>query len=173
MKDISEVAIEAAWSDVRKITPEEASDGIAAIADAQPGLLDFFIPYSDAMQPEAKSFALFLFYNICRIFINTYGDPVDKISDEEVEAICEINEAQLGDLETLDRAAVAEGLKEGAFVQPHIIAFVSDLLFSSEGAAELEPEDDYEPYDRGMSFLLIKTVIDALDSSIYSEDEEA
>ncbi len=169
MEDIREETIESLWHDISQITPDAARDGIASIGETQPVLLDFFMPSSDALQPEAKSYAVFLFYTVYKLLINSYGEPKDKIGDDEIEALYEMNEAQLGDLETLDREAIAGGVKEGAFVQPHVIDFVADLLYGEVG----DTGDDYEAYDRGVTFLLIKTVIDAIDAALYNEDEEA
>lgn len=173
MEDIREETIESLWHDISQITPGAARDGIVSIGETQPALLDFFMPSSDALQPEAKSYAVFLFYTVYKLLINSYGEPKDKIEDDEIEALYEMNEAQLGDLETLDREAIAGGVKEGAFVQPHVIDFVADLLYGEVGAEEGDAGDNYEAYDRGMTFLLIKTVIDAIDAALYNEDEEA
>ena len=172
MEDITEATIDSAWHPISQITPEAARDGIASIGETQAALLDFFMPCSDALQPEAKSCAVFLFYAVYRVFVSAYGEP-DKIGDDELEALYDMNESQLGDLETLDRDAIAGGVKEGAFVQPHVVDFVAALLYGEVGAEDAEIGDNYEPYDRGMIFLLIKTVIDAIDATLYNEDKEA
>lgn len=172
MEPITETMIDMTWHDMSHLTPEAAQDGIMSLGEEQPALLDFFMPYSEALQPDSQSFAVFLFYTTFKLFINAYGDPKEKVGDDEIEAIYDRNEAQLGDLETLDRAAIAEGLKEGAFVQPQVIDFVADLLYGEVGAEEEDDFDDYERYDRGMTFLLIKTVIDALDTITYEEYDE-
>ena len=62
MEAITETMIESVWQDISQISPEAAREGIMSIGEEQPALLDFFIPYSDALRPQSQAFAVFLFH---------------------------------------------------------------------------------------------------------------
>jgi len=166
MKDISEEFIDETWDEVSCFSPGEANDEMRKIGGNQPEVLDFFIPYTEGLMPEGQGVAVVLFYAINRIFDKASDGKIELIKSDEIEALYDENEKLFGDIEAIDKALLEKVSEDHPFRQPNVINFISDFLF-------FEPEEGdescFEDDDRGLVFLLLKSVVDALDMKINEE----
>jgi nitrogen-specific signal transduction histidine kinase len=81
-----------------------------------------------------------------------------KISSREFMACYEENINLLQSLEGTDDKFVERIIQIQASRQPHVVKYVVDALMEEERDAVLLSDDD-----RGLIFIILKTVIDALD----------
>lgn len=159
MKPIPEEIVERTWQEVSGFTPHKANKEMLKIGNAQPELLAFVVESSKEMGREVSELAIYMFVVVYRMFKEAHG-KIRKVSSEEFIQCYQHNEALMERLDGahdkfLDRIAGVQ-----ASGQPHVVKYVADTLMEEdEGEDALLLTEE----QKGFLFLLLKTVIDALD----------
>ena len=154
MEPIPEAIVEKTWQEVAGFTPNRAKRELMKISNAQPELLAFVMESSKEMGQEVRELAIYMFVVVYRMFQKGHG-KVKKISSEEIIKCYEHNEGLMERLEGadekfLDRIASVQTSRE-----PYVVKHLVNALME-EDTLTLTAEQ------KGFLFLLLKTVIDAL-----------
>jgi hypothetical protein len=159
MEPIPEETVEKTWHEVAGFTPDKAKKEMMKIGNNQPELLAFAMESAKEMGQEVRELAIYLFLVVHRMFQKAHG-KIKKISSEEIIECYKHNEGLMERLEGahekfLDRIASVQTSRE-----PYVVKYVVDALMEEdEGEDALTLTDE----QKGFLFLLLKTVIDALD----------
>jgi hypothetical protein len=159
LKPIPEAIVERTWQEVAGFTTDKAKKELVKIGKSQPELLSFVMESCEEMRQEVRELAIYLFVVVYRMFQRNHG-RIKKISSEEIIECYEHNEGLMERLEGaderfLDRIAGLQTSK-----QPHVIKYVVDALMEEdEGEDTLVLTEE----QKGFLYLLLKTVVDALD----------
>jgi hypothetical protein len=156
---IPEAIVEKTWQEVAGFSPDRAKKEMLKIGNSQPELLAFVTESSKEMGQEVRELGIYMFLVVCRMFQEAHG-KIEKISSEEIIECYEHNEGLMERLEGahekfLDRVASVQTSR-----QPYVVKYVADALMEDdEGEDALALTEE----QKGFLFLLLKTVIDALD----------
>ena len=160
MEPIPERIVEKTWQEVAAFSPDRAKREMMKIDNSQPELLAFVTESAKEMGQEVRELAIYMFLVVYRMFQEAHG-KMKKISSEEIIECYEHNERLMERLEGahdkfLDRVASVQSSR-----QPYVVKYVVDALMEEDdegGDAVALTEEQ-----KGFLFLLLKTVIDALD----------
>ena len=161
MKTIPEGIVEKTWQEVAGFSPNRAKKEIMKVGNAQPDLLAFVTESSQELVQEVRELGIYMFLVVYRMFQKMQG-KIKKISSDEIIKCYEHNETIMEGLEGahdkfIDRIASLQTSK-----QPYVVNYVADALMEEdEGEDALELTEE----QKGFLYLLLKTVIDALDQS--------
>ena len=163
MKPIPEEIVEKTWRKVAQFTPAQIKKEISRVGREQRELLSFVLESTVDMSGESHELAVYLFFTVFRMFQKVHGKGIAPISSGQVVACYEANEDLMERLEGahekfLDRIAgiqIAE--------QPYVIKYVVEALVEEE-------EDDRDlkdltEEDKGLLFLVLKTVVELLNKA--------
>jgi hypothetical protein len=154
MGPISEKIVENTWQEVAGFSPGRANKEIMMIRNRQPELLAFVMESAKEMGQEVRGFAIYMFLIVYRMFQGAH-ERIEKISSEEIMKCYEHNVGLMERLEGthekfLDRIASVQTSRE-----PYVVKHLVNALMEEDTVA-LTGEQ------KGFLFLLLKTVIDAL-----------
>ena len=160
MEPIPEAIVEKTWQEVGGFSPDRAKKEMMKIGNSQPELLAFVTESSQEMGQEVRELAIYMFLVVYRMFQEAHG-KINKISSEEIIECYEHNEGLMERLEGahekfLDRVASAQTSK-----QPYVVKYVADALMEKDD--EGEDAVSLTEEQKGLLYLLLKTVIDVLD----------
>jgi hypothetical protein len=159
MGQIPEEIVEKTWQEVAGFSPDGANQEMMKIGNSQPELLTFVMESSKEMGQEVRELAIYMFIVIYWMFQEAHGG-IKKISTEEIIECYEHNEGVMERLEGahekfIDRVASVQTSK-----QPYVVKYVADALMEEDEGVDAVVLTDEQ---KGFLFLLLKTVIDALD----------
>jgi hypothetical protein len=157
MGPITEEVVEKTWQEASLLGPEQAQKEMARLGKRQPDLLAFLMASVDDVPPDVQELAVYLTFVVYRMFEGS-AKKLKKISSREFMACYEENINLLQSLEGTDDKFVERIIQIQASRQPHVVKYVVDALMEEERDAVLLSDDD-----RGLIFIILKTVIDALD----------
>jgi hypothetical protein len=151
---VTETAIE-----ISEFSHERAHSEMTSLANIQPNLVAFMVEFTQDLDQEVSALALFWFFNVCRMFKQAYRKPLKQISHETIVECYESNEALIDSLENTHDRFIERIASIQLSDQPYVMQYVVESLF--------EPVDEKEGLelseeDTGYLFLLLKTVVDAL-----------
>lgn len=162
MSEISQEIVEATWQEVAGLSPKRAQKEIGRIAQTQPDLLPFVLALTGDCSPQAQELAVYLCYVVLRIFEKATPRRIPPIKGSRIERQYGQSEQLLLRLEGahprfLEKAALAEMSR-----QPFVVKYVVEAI--------MEAPEDEDPVqltedEKGILFLVLKTVIDALDDA--------
>ncbi len=159
MNFIPEAVVEKTWQEVAGFSPARAKRELMKLANSQPELLTFLKEFTKEWNREVGELAIYMFVVVYRMFQDTYG-KIQRICPRDIIEFYEHNEAVMDILvgahkKFLDRVAALEGAK-----QPYVVKYVADTIMEEQ---EGENAVAFSDEERGLLFLLLKTVIDVLD----------
>src|SRR5262245_16927386 len=160
-KIVSEEAVEAAWQEIGGLSEDQGRQHMQGLSRRQPALLAFVTAFSQDLSQDAAELAIYMFVVVVCMFEMQFGKRVHEVGPKRIESI---HDEQMKMLEGLaerneswtERIAVAQAEK-----QPWVWKYVSEGLFESD-----DPELNLSEEDQGSLAMIMKTVIDALDSSV-------
>jgi citrate lyase gamma subunit len=161
---IPEALVEATWEEVAVMPEDKAAIEIDRLSKTQPALLAFVFADTEDLSHEAHEIAVYMFFVILRVFEKHFGNKLKQVDIQTVTRLQkEIEQAleTLGNADdsALERAAIAQNE-----AQPFVIRYVVETLFEPDEDEEAELTEE----DQGALFLTMKTVTDALNSTIRS-----
>jgi hypothetical protein len=159
LEPIPEEIVEKTWQEVAGFSPDRATKEMIKVGKSQPELLAFLMESAKEMGQEGRELAVYMFLVVYRMFQETHG-RIRKISSKEIIECYEHNESLMKRLEGphekfLDRVASVQTSR-----QPYVMKYVVDALMEEDEGEEAVALTDEQ---KGFLFLLLKTVIDALD----------
>lgn len=159
MEPLSQELVEETWQEVALFGPSRATKEMKTVGKKQPELLSFIMEFSEDLDPQVAELALYMFLVIYRMFEKGYGKWLKGVTVEEVIACYEANERLMEDLEKAHDRFYERIASVQISSQPYVIKYVVDTLFE---VPEEEEPINLTDEDTGFLFLLLKTVIDAL-----------
>src|SRR5262249_3076857 len=160
-KIVPEQVVEAAWLEIGGLSEDQARLHMQRLSRRQPALLAFVTTFSADLSKDGAELAIYMFVAIVHMVEMHFGRRLQNVGPKRIESTHEENLNTLDRLtgaheRWLERAALAQSEK-----QPWVWKYVVECLF--------EPDDqelNLSEEDQGSLALIIKTVIDALDSSV-------
>jgi hypothetical protein len=160
-KIVSEQTVEAAWKKIGGLSNDEARRHIQRIFRKQPALGSFVNAFSEDLSDSAAELAVFILVVIIEVFGAQFGKRLQNVGPKRIESIHADNLDMLERLIGADEQWVARAAVVESEEQPYVWKYVPQCLFERE-----DPEISLSEEDQGSLALIMKTVIDALDSSI-------
>ncbi|MFC1886811.1 hypothetical protein ACFLZM_07130 [Thermodesulfobacteriota bacterium] len=162
MDIISEELVGEIWLDSSQMDPVQGGREMQKMAKNQPDLLAFVFEFTKDLDDDAKELAVYIYYNVYKMFQKSFKKPIRKIPSEKVIERFEHNEDLIIGMENAhekfyDRIA---GIQLAA--QPYIMKYVLEALF------EIDDEEDpieLAEDDQGCLFMIFKTVIELLNEA--------
>ena len=160
MEPIPEAIVEKIWQEVAGFTPDRAKKEMMKIANSQPDLLAFVTELTKEMDKAVKELAIYMFLVVYQMFHKAHG-KIKTISSGEIIKCYEQNEGLMERLEGADEKFLDRIASVQTSRQPYVVKYVVAALMEEDD----EGEDAIELTDeqKGFVYLLLKTVIDALD----------
>jgi hypothetical protein len=160
LEPIAEEIVEKTWQEVAGFSPDRAKKEMMRIGNSQPELLAFMTESPKEMSQEVRELAIYMFLVVYRMFQGAHG-KIKRISSEEMIECYEHNQSLMERLEGahekfLDRVASVQTSR-----QPDVVKYVVDALMEEDNGGEDAVALTEE--QKGVLFLLLKTVIDVLD----------
>jgi len=159
MEPIPEAIVEKTWQEVAGFSPEKAKKELMKISNSQPDLLALVTEWSEEMGQEVRELAIFMFVVVYRMFQQAHR-RIKKISSKEVIECYQHNKTLMERLGGADETFVDRIVSVQTSKQLYVVNYVVDALMEED-----EGEDAlvFTEEEKGSLFLILKTVIDALD----------
>ena len=166
MELISEELAEKTWQEVAGFDPEEANKEMMRISKSQPYLMAFMIEFSQDLDEDVKGLATYMFAVVYRMFKKSARKRLKRISVEQIIECYDSNEKLMESLDGAHERFFDRIARVQLSRQPYVMKYVVDTL--------MEVPEDEEPVpltedDVGYLFLLLKSVVDALDLNAINE----
>ncbi|MBI1746911.1 MAG: hypothetical protein HYR55_10035 [Acidobacteria bacterium] len=168
MVTISAQLVEETWRRIDDCGPDQGPEMVGHYSKSQPNIFEFMVEFTREIQPESTEFALYMSYVIWQVFDAAYGKAYPVILPEEIIAAYETNEVWVQQHDGLDDIQLYERLEADTHLrQVNLVISVLDALFAPMGSEDPD-EINIPEEDKGYLFLLMKTIIDALDKKIVN-----
>jgi hypothetical protein len=160
-KVVPEQVVEAGWLEIGGLSEDQAPLHMQSLARRQPALLAFVTAFSEDLTKDGAELGIYMFVVIVHMFEMQFGKRLQEVGPERIESIHDENMKMLdrltgADERWLEHAAVTQSEK-----QPWVWKFAVECLFEPD-----DPELDLSEEDQGSLAIVMRTVIDALDSSV-------
>jgi len=160
-KIVPEQVVEVVCLEIGRLSEDEARLHMHRLSRRQPALLAFVTAFSEDLTKDGAELAIYMFVVIVHMFEMHFGKRLQNVGPKRIESTHEENVKMLDRLtgaheRWLDRAAVAQSEK-----QPWVWKYVVECLFEPD-----DPELSLSEEDQGSLAIIMRTVIDALDSSV-------
>jgi predicted TIM-barrel fold metal-dependent hydrolase len=159
VEPLSEDLVERTWEEVALFTPARGRKEMGRLGKNQPDLLSFIMEFSVELDQQVKELALYMFVVVYRMFEKGYGKKIKRVTPKEIMACHEANERLMEGMEAAHDRFFERIARVQISSQPFVIKYVVDAIFE---APEDEDPVSLTDEDAGFLFLLLKTVIDAL-----------
>lgn len=160
---IPDEIVQATWKEVAGFRGMRARKEMARLAKRQPDLFTFVVTETEDLSREANELAVYLLFVVTRMFEK--GGTVARISSA---VILEQFQSSVSELELLVGANdqfIEKAAAGQASWQPHVMRYILEALM--DAGDEPDPVELTED-ELGGLFLILKTVVDALDGSLES-----
>ncbi len=158
--------MEKTWREVAQFTPAQIKKEISRVGREQGNLLSFVLESTVGMSGDSHELAVYLFFTVFRMFQKVHGKGIAPISSEEVMACYKANEDLMERLEGADETFLDRIAGIQVAEQPHVMKYVVDALVEEEDDDDLE---DLTEEDKGLLFLVLKTVVELLNKATERE----
>ena len=144
--------------------PPEAQAAMQEVAKKQPALLAHVMAYTEDLREEAQELGVYIFFVIHRMFEVGAEKPIGQIPIEAVEGIADRNDALLDRLNGAHDRFLERITEVETSRQPYVYHYLSEALIEEEEEDSVELTEE----ESGLLFIVLKTVIDALDEALDS-----
>ena len=162
MDIISEELVDEIWQDSAELDPVQGAREMQKVAKSQPDLLAFVFEFTQDLDHEVKELAMYMYYNVYKMFQESFKKRIRKISAEKVIECFERNEDFIVSLEGTHEKFYDRIARVHLSTQPYVMKYVLDSLFEMDD--EEDPVELTED-DKGYLFLIFKTVIELLNEA--------
>ena len=168
MEIIPEDLVIETWQEVSEFTAERARAEMTRVSKIQPNLVAFMVEFTQDLEPEVTELALFWFFNVYRMFQKGVRKPLIQVDHEIIVDCYESNETLIESLERAHERFVERIASVQLLNQPYVMKYVVEALFEDRQ----EKEDvELTEEDTGYLFLLLKTVVDALNKTTDAQQK--
>ena len=167
MKPIPEEIVEKTWREVAQFTPAQIKKEISKVGREQGDLLSFVLESTADTSGNSHELAVYLFFTVFQMFQKVHGKGIAPISSEEVVVCYEANEDLMERLEGAHEKFFDRIAEIQVAEQPHVMKYVVEALVEEE-----EDDDDLKDLteeDKGLLFLVLKTVVELLSKATEKE----
>ena len=161
MEPISEKIVDETWTEITSITPEAGYSESINVSKSQPEVLSYIIEMTEDLDQEVRELAIFMFFVIHRMFQKAYSRQIGIITSDEIIASYKENEQLLESLGGIHEKFFERIARVQMSEQPYVIRYVVESIFE---AAQDENPILLTEEDMGYLFLMMKTVVDVLNS---------
>jgi hypothetical protein len=160
-KIVPEQVVDAACLEIGGLSEDQGRLHMQRLSRRQPALLAFVTTFSEDLSKDGAELGIYMFVAIVHMFEMHFGKRLQNAGPKRIESTHEKN------LKMLDRLTGAhERWLEGAAVaqsekQPWVWKYVVECLFEPD-----DPKLNLSEEDQGSLAIIMRTVIDVLDSSI-------
>jgi hypothetical protein len=165
MECISENTVEETWQLIAEMEPEKAAESMFEFAEAQPNLLGFVMAFAEELDADAKELSTYLLYVVYQMFARSSKSPIPMISEEQVTSQYDATEALLSSLHEAGEKPSEDLAYLESANQPWVYRYVAEALLESDETDDPEEQLDLTEEDFGEVFMMLKTVIDAVDAA--------
>jgi len=160
-KIVPEQVVEAACLEIGGLSEDQARLHMQRLSLRQPASLAFVTTFSEDLSKEGAELGIYMFVAIVQMFEVHFGKRLQNVGPKRIQSLHEENVKMLDRLtgaheRWLERAAVAQSEK-----QPWVWKYVVECLFEPD-----DPELNLSEEDQGSLAIIMRTVIDGLDSSV-------
>ena len=160
-KIVPEEVVEAAWLEIGGLSEHQARLHMQRLSRRQPALLAFVTAFTEDLSEDGAELGIYMFVTIVHMFEMHFGKRLQNVGPKRIDSIHQENVNMLdrligADERWFERVAITQSKK-----QPWVWKYVVECLF--------EPDDeelDLSEEDQGSLAITMKTVIDALNSSV-------
>jgi hypothetical protein len=163
MITIPECLVSKTHKEVADFSIEQAHSGMTGVSEIQPNLVAFILEFTKDQKPDVAELAMYCFFVVFRMFQKGAGKPIEQVTHKTIVDCYESNETLIESLENTHQRFFERVASVQLLDQPHVMKYIVDALF--EGSQEGEDLDLSEE-DTGYLFILLKTVVDALNKTI-------
>ena len=160
MEPIPSELVEETWQEVARFDPDLASKEMMKAGKSQPELLTFMVEFTQDLNQEVQELAIYMFFVVYRMFQKSSKKKIKKIPAEDIIECYEDNEDLMQSLEGAHEKFFERIARVQLARQPYVMKYVVDTLIE---APEDENSSALAEDDVGLLFLLLKTVVEALD----------
>lgn len=161
MEPIPEKVVNSIHREFSGIQTEDLREKAEDLHAEQPELMAFVQACINQMEGDGADLAVYLFFMICRMYSETYGDEIASVSPEDIMGRYKKNEEQIEKLtdaqDTLDEDSF--GLNTG---QPHLIDYLMEVL----KRARDEEKEALTVGEQTYIFLILSTVMMVLNDAV-------
>jgi hypothetical protein len=161
-ENIPDEIVESACETIAGFSDDEARGEITRLNKAQPALLAYVMAETEELGNDAKELALYMFVVVYRMYEMHFGKRLQNVGVKLVEEIRDRNADTMESLLGADEGVLMEAAISQSAHQPAVMQYVGGCLFEPADEEDVELSDD----EQGAVFIVLKTVIDALDSSV-------
>lgn len=162
MEIIPEDLVTETWQEVSEFTAERANAEMTRVSKIQPNLVAFMVEFTQDLEPDVTELALYWFFNVYIMFQKGMRKPFKQVAHEIIVECYESNETLIESLERTHERFVERIASVQLLDQPYVMKYVVETLFEDRQ----EKEDvELTEEDTGYLFLLLKTVVDALNKT--------
>ncbi len=153
--------VESVWQQVAAYDAEQASRSMDELRGSQAELIEYVLVTLDGMGEETLEIAIYIMYVVCSIFERASNGKFKQVTNDEILSVHQSNQ-QLR--LTPKPSARAFHEKYGTLEQvrqPYVTTYVIDALVGEDGDPVELTQDQ-----TGSAYLILRTVIDALDMAL-------
>lgn len=161
MQCITEQIVEQTADSIAALEPEDAAEAMFAFAESQPNLLGFVMAVADELDDNASELSTYMLYVIYQMFVNSTTETIPMVTEDQIKSQFYATAEMLEKLSESDDEPEEGEIPAEIQNQPYIYKYVSESLLEfneDPGDAEKISEEDF-----GEIFMMLKTVIDAVD----------
>ena len=162
MKPISEELVEETWQEVAEFNPDRSNKEMIKASKSQPNLLAFMMEFTQDLDQEVRELAIYMFFVVHRMFQKGCNNKIKEISVDDIIECYEYNEDLVQSLEGAHEKFFDRIARVQLSQQPYVMKYVTETLIE---APEEEDPVALSEEDVGHLFLLLKTMVDALDKA--------
>ena len=152
--------VESTWREVSSFERRDVGRLMNKITKRQPVLLAYVLGETQECRSDAHELAVYLFTVVFRMFERLPGQRLKRVSIKQVERRAAQNETLLEQLLGAHDRFVERTAQIQAEGQPHVFDYLSEAILAVD-----DPDLELTEYDSGLVFLVLKTVVDLLDSA--------
>lgn len=162
MDKIPRDTVDRTWEEVGGFSDLQAAKEMKGLTKAQPNIISFILYFTENQREDVKELATYLTFVICRIFDKSSRTKIPKIGSRKITQCFEANKKWLDKMKFSHKKFIEKRIIDGTDLkQLNVIQYIIEAL------SEEEPEDVIlSKEERAYVFILLKTVIDSLDSSL-------
>ena len=163
MECITQDTVDRTWQTIAEMDPKNAADAMYDFSEAQPHLLGFVMAFAEDLDTGASELCTYMLYVVYQMFVNSSSKTIPTITDSQVEAQYKATCELLDSLHDVEDDPSDEDIEMEVQNQPYVYRYVTEALLEEDD----DPNDQMEVSEEefGEIFMMMKTVIDAVDSA--------
>lgn len=161
MQPISQPTIQKIHSEFSGLQTPELRQKAGSLHDEQPELMAFVQASINELDQDAADLAVYLFFMVCRMYQETYGDQLSTATPQEIIERYKENEDLIEQRRQNDEQFTGQDASLSTD-QPELMEYITRILKD----AESEEREDLSTGEQAYIFLILRSVIQVLNDRI-------